>query len=214
MSLYDLYGNAVVTGNSTKPYAGKKWAVLGDSISMSHATKFYHTLIAEKLGFTVQNLAASGKGYAHVRDSQLPAIDEDVGLITIMCGTNDMTSGGKPGNATDTVDSGTFSGTVYDTILAIQTRFPSVPLGIITPVNRVDSAQYKNWVIGIARAIKAVCDQHSVSCLDLNAGSGVLGFTAENIEHYYNDAGCHPNDAGHAMMAAKIEPFIRSLMAP
>jgi lysophospholipase L1-like esterase len=129
-----------------------------------------------------------------------------------MCGTNDMTSGGSPGNATDTVDSGTFCGTVHDTILAIQTRFPDVPLGIITPVNRVDKEQYKNWVIGIARAIKSVCEQHSVPCLDLNACSGVLGFTAENIAYYYNDSGCHPNDAGHAMMAAKIEPFIKSLM--
>lgn len=213
MILYDGNGTRLVMeNNDSKPYEGKKWAVLGDSISMSHASRLYHTLIGEKLGFTVQNLATSGKGYAHVRDTQLPAISDDVDLITIMAGTNDMTSGGSPGNATDTVDSGTFSGTVHDTILAIQTRFPNVPLGIITPVNRVDKEQYKNWVVNIARAIKAVCDQHSVPCLDLNACSGVLGFTAENIAHYYNDSGCHPNDAGHAVMAAKMEPFIKSLM--
>ena len=211
MNLYDINGNVLTIANAEKPFLGKKWAVLGDSISMSHASKLYHKRIADNLGFTVQNLATSGKGYAHVRDNQLPAIAEDVALITIMCGTNDMGYGGNPGSATDTIDSGTFCGTVYDTILAIQTRFPNVPLGIITPVNRVDKEQYKNWVIGIARAIKGVCEQHSVPCLDLNASSGVLGFTAENIAHYYNDSGCHPNDAGHALMAKRLEGFLRTL---
>lgn len=214
MSLYDIYGNTIsnTETSTTKPYLGKKWAVLGDSISMSGATNLYHKLIANKLGFTVQNLATSGKGYAHVRDTQLPLIDEDVALITVMCGTNDMTSGGNTGNATDTVDSGTFCGTVYDTILKIQEKFPNVPLGIITPVNRVDREQYKNWVIGIAKGIKSVCEQHSVPCFDLNACSGILGFTSENISYYYSDSGCHPNDAGHSIIASKIEPFIKSLM--
>ncbi len=215
MILYDGNGSAISISGGTaavKPFTGKKWAVLGDSISMSHASKLYHKRIADELGFTVQNLAVSGKGYAHVRDSQLPSVAEDVALITIMAGTNDMTSGGNAGSATDTAENGTFSGTVYDTIRAVQARFPNVPLGIITPVNRVDSTQYKNWVINIARAIDAVCAQHSVPCLDLNACSGVLGFTAENIAAYYDDSGCHPNDAGHALMAAKIKPFIESLM--
>lgn len=212
MSFYDGNGNTISIETGGKPFAGKKWAVLGDSISVSRAEKFYHTHIAEELGFTVQNLAVSGSGYAGVRDDQLPLVDEDVALITVMSGTNDMTSGGSPGSATDTADSGTFSGTVYDTILAIQTRFPTVPVGIITPVNRVDSEQYKNWVIGIAGAIKAVCDQHSVPCLDLNVCSGVLGFTGENIAYYYQDNGCHPNDAGHAVMASKIRPFVESLI--
>lgn len=212
MNFYDGYGNTITIDAAAKPFAGKKWAVLGDSISMSRAEKFYHTHIAEELGFTVQNLAVSGSGYVSVRDSQLPLVDEDVALITVMSGTNDMTSGGSPGSATDTVDSGTFSGNVHDTILAIQTKFPTVPLGVITPVNRVDSVQYKNWVVNIARAIKAVCDQHSVPCFDLNACSGVLGFTEENIAHYYDDSGCHPNDAGHGVMASKLKGFIESLM--
>ena len=100
MILYDGNGTRLVMeNNDSKPYEGKKWAVLGDSISMSHASRLYHTLIGEKLGFTVQNLATNGKGYAHVRDTQLPAISDDVDLITIMAGTNDMTSGGSPGNA-------------------------------------------------------------------------------------------------------------------
>lgn len=214
MSVYDISGNVVLFSDgseNTKPYLGKKWAVLGDSISMSHASNLYHKLIADKLGFTVQNLATSGKGYSHIRDTQLPSIDEDVALITIMCGTNDMTTDGS-GNYTDTIDSGTFCGNVYDTILKIQEAFPHVPIGVITPVNRVDSTQYKNWVINVSKAIKGVCEQHSVPCFDLNACSGVLGFTEENIAYYYNDSGCHPNNNGHALMAAKLEPFIKSLM--
>ncbi len=212
MRFYDGSGNSYALVEAVKPFAGKKWAVLGDSISMSHAEKLYHTHIAQGLGFTVQILAASGKGYEHVRDVQIPAIDADVGLITIMCGTNDMGAGGEPGNATDTVESGSFCGKVHDTILKIQERFPTVPLGIITPVNRVDQERNKNWVFGISKAIREVCGQHSVPCFDLNACSGVLGFTAENKDYYYTDGGCHPNDAGHALMAAKLMPFIESLM--
>ena len=211
MSLYDIYGNVISgTAETTKPYTGKKWAVLGDSISMSHADKFYHTLIAEKLGFMVTNLASSGKGYAYIRDTATPNIPDDVDLITIFAGTNDMTSGGNVGNASDTTD--TFSGTVYQTILAIQERFPSIPIGIITPTPRYDSTQYTNWVINIAKGIKAVCELHSVPCLDLNSESGVLGLTNENKAYYFDSDSLHLNDNGHSVIASKIEPFIKSIM--
>lgn len=211
MSLYDINGNVISeTVGTTKPYIGKKWAVLGDSISMSHATNYYHTLIAEKLGFTVTNLASSGKGYAYIRDTATPNIPSDVDLITIFAGTNDMTSGNNVGNASDTT--GTFSGTVYQTILAIQERFPSVPIGVITPTPRYDSTQYTNWVINIAKGIKAVCEFRSVPCLDLNTISGLLGLTVENKAHYFDGDSLHLNDAGHSVIASKIEPFIKSIM--
>lgn len=211
MSLYDINGDVISeTVGITKPYIGKKWAVLGDSISMSHATNYYHTLIAEKLGFTVTNLASSGKGYAYIRDTATPNIPSDVDLITIFAGTNDMTSGSNVGNASDTTD--TFSGTVYQTILAIQERFPSVPIGVITPTPRYDSAQYTNWVINIAKGIKAVCEFRSIPCLDLNTTSGLLGLTVENKAYYFDGDSLHLNDAGHSVIASKIEPFIKSIM--
>lgn len=209
MSLYDINGKVIFGTVTTKPYTGKKWVVLGDSISMSHATNYYHTLIAEKLGFTVINLASSGKGYAYIRDTGILNIPSDVDLITIFAGTNDMMSGNNVGNASDTTD--TFSGTVYQTILAIQERFPSIPIGIITPTPRYDSAQYTNWVINIAKGIKDVCELYSVPCLDLNTESGLLGLTEENKTHYFTD-NLHLNDKGHSMIASKIEPFIRSIM--
>ena len=212
MILYDGNGKQLTTTNeNTKPYEGKKWAVLGDSISMSHATNYYHTLIAEDLGFTVENLAASGKGYEYIRDTAVPNIPEDVGLITIFAGTNDMASGGSPGNASDTEDT-TFCGKVYQTILAIQELYPGVPLGVITPTPRYDSTQYKDWVISIAAAIKGVCELHSVPCLDLNIASGILGLTDGNKEYYFDGDNLHLNDAGHAMIAAKIKPFIEAIM--
>ena len=211
MSLYDINGKVISeTVGITKPYAGKKWTVLGDSISMSHATNYYHTLIAEKLGFIVTNLASSGKGYAYIRDTATPNIPSDVDLITIFAGTNDMTSGSNVGNASDTTD--TFSGTVYQTILAIQERFPSVPIGVITPTPRYDSTQYTNWVINIAKGIKAVCEFRSVPCLDLNTTSGLLGLTVENKAYYFDGGSLHLNDAGHSVIASKIEPFIKSIM--
>lgn len=212
MILYDGNGKQLTTTNeNTKPYEGKKWAVLGDSISMSHATNYYHILIAEELGFAVKNLAASGKGYEYIRNTAVPNIPEDVGLITIFAGTNDMASGGSPGNASDT-EGTTFCGKVYQTILAIQELYPDVPLGIITPTPRYDSTQYTNWVISIAAAIKGVCELHSVPCLDLNTESGVLGLTAGNKEYYFDGDSLHLNDAGHAVIAAKIKPFIETIM--
>lgn len=211
MSIYDLYGNTVMDGDSAKPYAGKKWAVLGDSISMSHAQKFYHTLIAEKLGFTVQNLAASGKGYDYIRDTAVPAIDEDVALVTIFAGTNDIVSAAYIGEPTDREEN--YSGKVYQTILAVKERFPGVPLGIITPTQRHDYEQGHNNCAKIAAGIKAVCEVYSVPCFDMHTGSGLLALTDEGKSHYFTD-GLHLSDAGHAAMAARIEPFIRSLMAP
>ena len=211
MILFDGNGNQIATIDSGKPYTGKKWVVLGDSISTTtHSPKPYHAVIAEKLGFTVMNLSAGGRTYETILAEQVPAIPEDTDLITIMSGTNDASKGWTVGAATDT-GTDTFSGKIYTTLLAIQQKFPTIPIGVITPVYKGNG---NTGVQKISDAITAVCKVHSVPCFDLNAGSGVLAFTDENIAHYYNDgaAATHPNNAGQAVMAAKIEPFIRSLM--
>lgn len=209
MNFYDGYGNTITIAAEAKPFAGKKWAVLGDSISMSRATKFYHTLIAEELGFTVQNLAESGKGYSYIKDSEVPAIDEDVALITIFAGTNDITSAAYVGDPTDTEYN--YSGLVYQTILAVQERFPKVPFGIITPTQRHDYDTGHTSCAKIAAGIKAVCELYSVPCFDMHAESGLLALNDSGKGYYFTD-GLHLSDAGHAVMAARIKPFIESLM--
>ena len=214
MILYDGKGNQIASIDGDKPFAGKKWVVLGDSISKTnHSPMPYHAVISEKLGFTVENLAVGGITWEYVRDTEVPLISDDAALITIMAGTNDWTlyTNMSAGDADDTVSDGTYSGLVHDTLLAIQSRFPTIPVGVITPVYRAIEAGNAT-IRSISQTIKAVCEYNSVPCLDLNSGSGVLGFTAENIAYYYNDTGIHPNNNGQAVMAAKIEPFIRSLM--
>lgn len=211
MILYDGNGNQIATIDGGKPFAGKKWVVLGDSISTTtHSPKPYHAVIAEKLGFTVVNLSAGGRTYETILTEQIPNIPDDADLITIMSGTNDSTKGWTIGEATDT-DTTTFSGKVHAALLAIQQKFPTIPVGVITSVYKGSG---NTNVQKFSDATKAVCKVYSVPCFDLNAGSGVLAMTEENIAYYYNDgaAATHPNNAGQAVMAAKIEPFIRSLM--
>lgn len=211
MIFYDGNGKQIDVGSTEKQYSGKKWVVLGDSISTTtHSPKPYHAVIAEKLGFTVTNLSAGGRTYETILSEQIPNIPEDADLITIMAGTNDSTKGWTVGEATDT-DATTFSGKVYAALIAIQQNFPTIPIGVITPVFKGSgNANVQKF----SDAIKAVCKVYSVPCFDLNSGSGVLAMTNENIAYYYNDgsAATHPNNAGQAVMAAKIEPFIKSLM--
>lgn len=128
---------------------GKKWMVIGDSITEHNfrALANYHDYVAEELGLEVINCGVSGSGYkVHDTDDDyystiLPFYkrisnysEYKPDLITIMGGINDLLFSGKQmGEITDT-STDTWLGCVYQLIQNIKTTFPNVPFGILSPL--------------------------------------------------------------------------------
>lgn len=87
-----------VTNPNVKLWSGKKWAVVGDSLTEhnSRALKNYHDFVAEKTGITVLNYGSSGTGYAKDKNTnsaffqRINTIPTDVDIITIFGSGNDL----------------------------------------------------------------------------------------------------------------------------
>ena len=200
-------------------WKNKKWCVVGDSITEvnSTATIRYHDIIKEKIGCTVYNQGISGSGYVISGGlaivNRIKNIPSDSDLITIFAGTNDW------GRNLTTL--GTFSDTTKDTFYGalklslegIINKFPTKKIGVITPIPRntyrnpntagETLEQYRN-------AILEVCEYFSIPCLDLYKESGFYVGNSTFNETYLPD-GLHPNNAGHELLAEKIEKWIETL---
>lgn len=202
-------------------WKNKKWCVVGDSITEvnSTATIKYHDIIKEKIGCTVYNQGKSGTGYAVAYGGGLAIVDRvtdipsDSDLITVFAGTNDWGRNLTTlGTFSDTTKS-TFYGALKLSLEGIINKFPTKKIGVITPIPRntyrnpntagETLEQYRN-------AILEVCEYFSIPCLDLYKESGFYVGNSTFNTTYLPD-GLHPNNAGHELLAEKIEKWIETL---
>jgi lysophospholipase L1-like esterase len=93
----------------------------------------------------------------------------------------------------------------------LHTKYPLVPLGIITPIpwsthyGRADT--YYTW----NQAVKDVCMHYSVPCLDLFTSSDFRPWNATWCSTYQPD-GTHPNAAGQQIIAYKLYEFCKQYL--
>ena len=97
---FELYKQVMSESSSvpTLVWKGKKWAVVGDSLSASttNTDKFYHDYISEKTGITVENMGNSGSGYKKKDDKELAfyqritSVPTDADVVTIFGSGNDL----------------------------------------------------------------------------------------------------------------------------
>lgn len=95
----------------------------------------------------------------------------------------------------------------------VQTNYPDAKIAVISPApwklyneGSEAGAKYVN-------TLKEICDSKGIPFLDLFNGSELHPEDEENLNTYfYNADGIHPNDAGHELLAAKITPFIESIV--
>ena len=203
-----------------KKWFGLKWACIGDSLTAVNdtASEKYHTLIANKTGINVVNLGAGGTGYKKSfnnvdgfvdRTDEIP-LDSDV--VTIFGSGNDAsyTIGTPSDTTTDTL-----CGCINLTIERIFTRIPTCKLGIITPTpwQAYDPSDTTNWMYQYSAAIVQICKNWGVPCLDLYHCSNLRPWDSDFRSIAYSNAdGTHPNNAGHAIFAPRIQGFLDTLL--
>lgn len=218
-TMKELVNSIANHNNALYPLKGLKWAVIGDSITEKNlrTSKNYHDYVAENTGIEVTNLGLSGTGYTCNYGSnlkipeRLDTIPDDVDVITVFAGTNDQAA--TLGTIDDDIANEvyTFYSRVKQTIAGIIERFPSIPLGVITPIPRSDDDSANLRVVEKSKAIKEVCKLYNVPCLDLNTGCGMFVFNSDFVSSFIPD-GLHPNADGHKRLAKMIEPWLKSLV--
>lgn len=213
-------------------YTGKKWVVIGDSLTErnSRSTKFYYDYVKEWLGFDVVNMGVSGTGYKTRDDVVNPTTDGafyqratqvpvDTDVVTIFGSFNDITQGHTLGTPEDTGTT-TICGCMKATIEAIYAINPAIKLGIIAPCPWKELNPSNSSAVAYVEALHDICMQNSIPFLNLFYESGLRPWIREVRDLVYNqDAqtdgdyhGTHPNAIGHEMIASKIREFLKTLI--
>lgn len=205
--------------------AGKKWSVVGDSITDSRnsaASKRYYNYVAEDTGCVATMYGVSGSGYwsgnggtqqFYNRIAQLPT---DTEIVTVLGSVNDFSA--TLGQIDDTSKS-TIAGCVNATISAIRSRCPNAKILIISPLPAGGS--FSPWIEDSTNKghmytllLKSICEKEGLAFLDLYHNCILEPYDgAFNKSYYSNGDGTHPNDYGHSMIYKQIEEALYSLYA-
>lgn len=201
-------------------WGGKKWTVIGDSLTAnnSRTSMHYFDYIKGFTGIDVVNLGSSGTGYAttnpfYDRVDDVP-LDSDV--VTIFGSFNDLSTSTPLGTKTDSGTS-TIGGCINKAIDDLFTAFPLANLGIITPTPWAGQNEHDGDTQGIAyvQLIKDICYLRGIPCLDLFHESGLRPWDAtfRTLAYSKDDGGgTHPDEVGHKIIAPKVEAFLDSLL--
>lgn len=223
------------------PWSGKKWAVVGDSITERNeaTTKHYFDYIAESSGIETYNMGAGGTGYSRGYDTnrafyqRISSVPLDSDVVTIFGSGNDtnveamakfsgMTWAEALGTYTDSTTD-TLCGCVNVTLDNYFSVMPTVPIGIIAPTpwkTQPTTLLTHNRFADYTNALKQIAEYRGVPFLDLYHKSNLRPENDENCDLCFyggasldgNGDGVHPNELGHKIIAPKIYEFVKSLL--
>lgn len=199
----DPYAEAWRAHNlATLDRPGRRWVVLGDSMSVGVGATSYDAgwvgQLARRLALDghdlrVLNLAATGAGVPDVLDQQLPALAElgsrEDDLVTVLVGSNDL------------FGSRARRDRLPDGFAELVER---VPAGSVVATLPQPSAASDRANTHVERAASA----GRISMLDLRV-SGPSSWRGRLASDFF-----HPNDAGYAAIATAFEPVVRARLAP
>lgn len=206
----------------TSELSGLKWNCLGDSITYGEcaANAQYHKIIGDKNNMTVRNYGISGTRITNGDNAmylRYADMDNDADIITVFGGTNDYSNQVPLGTINDTT-ADTFYGALNILCEGLIKKYLGKKIGFITPIHRYTSGDITGKTHPITEyvdAIKNVCAKWSIPCLDLYSNGGFTPEVAEFKVAYTGSEspgdGLHPNAKGHALLAPKIESWLKSM---
>lgn len=201
-------------------FKGKKWLVIGDSISEINETadKNYSATVGEMLGAEVINMATSGSGFINplegplhrncwlerLRHGDYPV---DIDFITVMGAVNDY---GYPLGEHGGTDEGTVLGASGMFFSLLLEKYPGVPVVFITdpPSGTMNRGVYDGAIMKTARDL-------GIPALNLLEKSRIRYDTQEmKDKYYYKSDAVHPNQAGHDEISPYIYEFLLEEVGP
>ena len=213
---------------------GKKVAFLGDSITEGVGTtapeKRYTDLLAARMGFTMLNYGISGTRFARQKAPSAEPLwdldfcrrakemDESADAVIVFGGTNDFGHGDAPFGTFEDRGPDTFCGACHTLMRTLLERYPGKPIVFLTPLHRASEdnlcgdckpapvAPLSDYV----DMLKKIAAWYSIPVCDLWSTS-LLNPRVDVIVERFMPDGLHPSDAGHVLLANRIEGFLRSL---
>ena len=215
--------------NSVIKNEGVKIACLGDSFTEGVGTtkryfEFWNDLL--KRDGMQANFTNLGVGSTTIADTgwkpdesfvdRYVQVEDDTNIVTIQGGANDFNYGAILGEVNST-DATTFCGGLNTIIDGLRAKNPSMTIVCMTPTKAYyEDHNWDEWtnsqdlhLIDYVNAMKAVCQNKSVNCIDLYSNSGYNPID-ENIRTVMSSDGLHPNAVGHEKIARYGYPVIRA----
>lgn len=214
---------ADLTGKAN-PIKGKRFAVLGDSISsVNYTLPVWWQLIAEKYGCEFVNYGVSSTRIA-VSDAntqsfveRYTAMDDTVDGVIVVGGTNDCWY--TPIGEFNSTDNTTLNGALNEMLPGLLNKYPGKPVMFFAPIQREDYTESDypvtvadlkaldvTTIIGRDRinlAIMVKCRQYGVPCVDLYAACGINGNDASSV-YFRTDDSLHPSALGMQRIAGVV----------
>lgn len=219
---------------------GKIVHFLGDSITegvgTSDPSHIYLNVLKESAGLAeANNYGISGTRIAEQRvptdycptfdlffGSRVEGMKDDADIIVVYGGVNDWGHGDALIGRMSDRCTNTFYGGLHYLIGKLIAKYPRAQLVFITPLhccgeqdvhvkNSADGTYADHPVLDdYVKIIREVCEYYSIPICDFHRISGIQP-NVDLIREMYCPDGLHPNDAGHRLMAAKLEGFLRTL---
>lgn len=214
---------------------GMKMAVLGDSITegvgVSDVNHMYYNRMKKECGLSALYVdGISGTRIARQHEptydpradldfiSRVDNIDEDCDIVVIFGGTNDFGHGDAPLGTSKDHTPDTFWGACSVLCEKLMNRFPMAQIVFMGPLHRLNEdnlcGDRKPEPVGTlyeyADILQKVTKRYSIPYLDMLQVGGMTPKVDANREMYMPD-GLHPNDAGHALIAARLKGFLQTL---
>ncbi len=145
-------------------------------------------------------------------------MDPDADLIVLFGGSNDFGHGTAPRGLPTDRTRDTFWGACHEVMRNLIERYPEATIVVLTPMHRWNEndphGDYRNYDLDplsvYADIIRQVAEYYSLPVLDLYRNSGIQPEIPVMREKYMPD-GLHPNDAGHKIIAKRLEGLLKSL---
>ena len=213
---------------------GKKIAFLGDSITEGHGTSdvrnTFWNLLARRTGAQCYGYGIGGTRIARQQKptderwdqdfvSRVDGMIPDADIVVVFGGTNDFGHGDAAFGTMNDRTPDTFCGALHVLYQKLYERYPEAQLVVMTPTHRLSEDEGDWNERGIRRvgvladyveAIRQAAAYYSIPVLDLWRVSGIQPKIPALQERYMPD-GLHPNDAGHARIADKLQGFLQAL---
>ncbi|MNM50025.1 hypothetical protein D3C81_610460 [compost metagenome] len=233
---YDWYSqasNVIPADGKNARWAGKKWNVMGDSITADAAS--YWRTIASNLRFAeARNYGIGGTSIAY-RDAPPGAPDPtlytekwmakrfvdmplDADLITIAGGTNDFLQ--VPLGSYAVRDDATVYGAMRTMCEGMTSRWPTATLGAILPFHRYNSQSAFNpyTFMALRDAMLEVYAAYGIPVYDSALRCPIRFWNTAQSDVWSRPGattglpdGLHPNEAGHSAVVPSVQDWILSL---
>ena len=169
-------------------------ACVGDSITQGYACigPSYPSRLAVYSGKQVKNYGVGGTTSAYGASIIGSVLSRKPGYVCVLFGANDCIAGASPASTV---------GNLRRIVQACKANKSKVIVGTPTPMIGPHRG-YNSHVDALVPAIKAMCKEEGVPCVDLNSAFG------DGTKYLNPDDGLHMNDAGSDLIAKKFNSKI------